>query len=283
MPNLDIDADTRWRTLFDTLATSEQSCIRDALGDELASVLEQRVLSEGDTERSDALLFGCLDPGTAAGVFLSVFVAQMGGLTEETEGCLAELLANIDVAGVVASELPDASPDAVAAALGFGLGLFSCVPELAFPGGTGPYGPPIDDEALLWRYAAGGWVVNAPTVADGVAYVGADDNNVYALAAETGEALWSFETGDVIRSTPTVTGGAVYVGSNDNHVYALDAEDGRAAVAIRHRRVGAVLPRGEWRVGLLWGAAGWRPQGPCPRLDVRRTGMGRPSALSLRR
>ena len=90
----------------------------------------------------------------------------------------------------------------------------------------GPSGPPIDDEALLWRHAAGGWVVNAPTVADGVAYVGADDNLVYALDAETGEALWSFETGDVIRSTPTVTGGAVYVGSNDNHVYALDAETG---------------------------------------------------------
>ena len=232
MPNLDIDADTRWGTLFDTLATSEQSCIRDALGDELASVLERRVLSEGDTERSDALLFGCLDPATAVGVFLSVFVAQTPGLTEEAAGCLAELLANADVAGIVASTLPDASPDAVTAALGFGLGLLSCVPELAFPGGTGPSGPPIDDEALLWRYAAGGWVVNAPTVADGVAYVGADDNNVYALDAETGEALWSFETGDVIRSTPTVTGGAVYVGSNDNHVYALDASTG--ALLWRH-------------------------------------------------
>ena len=226
MPNLDIDADTRWRTLFDTLATSEQSCISDTLGDELASVLERRVMAEGDTERSDALLFGCLDPATAVGVFLSVFVAQTPELTEDAAGCLAELLANTDVAGIVASTLPDASPDAVTVALGFGFGLLSCVPELAFPGGVGPSGPPIDDEALLWRYAAGGWVVNAPTVADGVAYVGADDNNVYALDAETGEALWSFETGDVIRSTPTVTGGAVYVGSNDNHVYALDASTG---------------------------------------------------------
>ena len=137
MPDLDIDADTRWGTLFDALTTSEQSCISDALGDELPSVLERRVISEGDTERSDVLLFGCLDPGTAAGVFLSVFVAQMGGLTEETEGCLAELLANADVAGIVASTLPDASPDAVTAALGFGLGLLSCIPELAFPAARG--------------------------------------------------------------------------------------------------------------------------------------------------
>ena len=224
--DLDIDADTRWGTLFDALTTSEQSCISDTLGDELASVLERRVMAEGDTERSDALLFGCLDPATAVGVFLSVFVAQTPELTEDAAGCLAELLANTDVAGIVASTLPDASLDAVTAALGFGLGLLSCVPELAFPGGVGPSGPPIDDEALLWRYAAGGRVVNAPTVVDGVVYTGSDDHHVYALDSSTGELRWSFETGGVIRSTPTVTGAAVYVGSNDNHVYAMDAETG---------------------------------------------------------
>ena len=85
----------------------------DALGDELANVMERRVTSEGDTERSEALLFGCLDPGTAAGIFLSGFVAQTPGLTEEAEGCLGELLADLDVAGIVASTLPDADPAAV--------------------------------------------------------------------------------------------------------------------------------------------------------------------------
>ncbi len=59
-----------------------------------------------------------------------------------------------------------------------------------------------------------------------MAYVGSDDNHVYALEAETGTLLWRFETGDVIRSTPTVAGGAVYIGSIDNHVYALDASTG---------------------------------------------------------
>ena len=258
VPNLDIDADTRWRTLFDTLATSEQSCIRDALGDELASVLEQRVLSEGDTERSDALLFGCLDPGTAAGVFLSVFVAQTPELTKDAAGCLAELLANTDVAGIVASTLPDASPDAVTSSPGVRPRPAELCPRTGVSRRhVGPSGPPIDDEALLWRYAAGGWVVNAPTVADGVAYVGADDNNVYALDAETGEALWSFETGDVIRSTPTVTGGAVYVGSNDNHVYALDASTG--ALLWRYDTGGwaQYSPTvSEWRDGLPRGASG---------------------------
>ena len=41
--DFDIDSDTLWRELMDTLTASEQSCIRDELGDELLkSVLERR-------------------------------------------------------------------------------------------------------------------------------------------------------------------------------------------------------------------------------------------------
>ena len=89
-----------------------------------------------------------------------------------------------------------------------------------------PTVPPPADDASVWSFQTGGWVVNAPTAANGVVYAGSDDNFVYALDAASGQMLWSFETGDAIRSTPTVAGGAVYVGSNDNHVYALDAITG---------------------------------------------------------
>ena len=223
----DINAGTLWGQLFDTFTTSEQSCIRTELGDDLLeSVLERRAMSEGDTEQWEASIFGCLAPETAAGIFLSALVAQMEGLTDEAEGCLRELLADADVAGIIAGTLPDASPATATAAMEFTVGLLSCVPEQMLSGSTGPPDPPQAGEFLLWRYSTGGWVVNAPTVADGVVYVGSDDNHVYALDAETGELLWRFETGGVIRSTPTVTSGAVYVGSNDNHVYALDAESG---------------------------------------------------------
>ena len=100
-------------------------------------------------------------------------------------------------------------------------------PTASLSGNTGPSVVlPRAGESLLWHYRTGGWVVNAPTVANGVVYAGSDDNHVYALDAEAGGLNWRFETGGVIRSTPTVTGGVVYVGSNDNHVYALDAETG---------------------------------------------------------
>ena len=222
-----IDTDTLWGQLFDRFSTSEQSCIRTELGDEvLESVLERRAMPEGDTQQWEASIFGCLAPETASGLFLSALVARMEGLTEEAEGCLRELLADADVADIVAGTLPDASPAAATAALKFTVGLLNCVPEQILSGDAGPPDPPQADVSLLWRNPTGGWVVNVPTVVDGVVYAGSDDNHVYALDAETGELLWRFETDDVIRSSPTVAGGAVYVGSNDNHVYALDAETG---------------------------------------------------------
>ena len=59
--DFDIDSDTLWRELMDTLTASEQSCIRDELGDEvLKSVLERRAMSEGDTQQWEVSIFGCL-------------------------------------------------------------------------------------------------------------------------------------------------------------------------------------------------------------------------------
>ncbi len=82
------------------------------------------------------------------------------------------------------------------------------------------------DASPNWTFKTDGWVLTAPVVADGVVYVGSDDGNLYALAAENGEQLLSFATGDVIRSLPSVVDGTVYFGSNDNHLYALDAATG---------------------------------------------------------
>ena len=75
-----IDTDTFWGQLFDRFTTSEQSCIRTELGDELLeSVLERRAMPEGDTQQWEASIFGCLAPETASGLFLSALVARMEG------------------------------------------------------------------------------------------------------------------------------------------------------------------------------------------------------------
>jgi outer membrane protein assembly factor BamB len=79
---------------------------------------------------------------------------------------------------------------------------------------------------LLWNYTTGGLVASSPAVANGVVYVGSEDNNVYALNATTGAQLWNYTTGGQVWSSPAVANGAVYVGSDDNNTYALNATTG---------------------------------------------------------
>lgn len=71
-----------------------------------------------------------------------------------------------------------------------------------------------------------GATASSPAVADGTVYIGNNDNQLYALDAQTGEERWGFVTENDIQSSPAVADGTVYVGSNDNHLYAIDAETG---------------------------------------------------------
>ena len=83
-----------------------------------------------------------------------------------------------------------------------------------------------DPDDALWAFETGDSVSSSPTVVDGTVFVGSDDNNVYALDANTGDKKWAFETGDWVQSSPTVVDETVYIGSRDQNVYALDANSG---------------------------------------------------------
>jgi outer membrane protein assembly factor BamB len=72
----------------------------------------------------------------------------------------------------------------------------------------------------------GGDVQSSPAVANGVVYIGSDDNNVYALNASTGILLWSYTTGGAVTSSPAVANGVVYIGSDGGNVYAFGLTGG---------------------------------------------------------
>ena len=61
----------------------------------------------------------------------------------------------------------------------------------------------------------------SPTVANGVVYVGSNDDNVYALDAASGTKKWIYHTGSFVECSPAVADGVVYVSSNDGNVYAF--------------------------------------------------------------
>src|SRR5579875_674504 len=86
--------------------------------------------------------------------------------------------------------------------------------------------PGIKGGKLKWRYQTGGAVYSSPAVANGVVYIGSNDDSIYAFNASNGTLVWSYATGGNVVSWPEVVNGVVYVGSEDNYVYALKASRG---------------------------------------------------------
>ncbi len=80
---------------------------------------------------------------------------------------------------------------------------------------------------IKWRFPTNGYVISSPAVANGVAYAGSTDGNLYALDFETGAQKWKFKTGARVTSSPAVEGGTVYFGSYDGRFYAVDAASGQ--------------------------------------------------------
>ena len=214
------------------LAPYEQSCIRREVGDELDTMLGLPVLPDEESRPWEVTAFQCLDTETASGIFLAGITSDMQGLPPEGLTCLQELVAGIDVVGVVAASAPEAGPAGAEV-----LGAFT-----GWPHGVRARADADRPRRYVRNFTAhftGGWRVLALELRHrrmGRQFPGSQRRcglrrfrrrlHLYALDAETGELLWSFETGDAIKPSPTVTGGAVYVGSNDNHVYALDAATG---------------------------------------------------------
>ena len=85
---------------------------------------------------------------------------------------------------------------------------------------------PREFHRVRWTFPTGGGIVSSPVLLDGVIYFGSNDNNVYAVAADSGRQLWAHATGGPVAATPAVARDLVYVGSYDGRFYALDARTG---------------------------------------------------------
>jgi outer membrane protein assembly factor BamB len=79
----------------------------------------------------------------------------------------------------------------------------------------------------IWEFKCEDEVRSSPVAADGVVYVGAYDNNLYALNAKNGEFLWKYPTEGGIAATPFVWKDRVLIGSEDRLLYAISSRTGR--------------------------------------------------------
>jgi serine/threonine protein kinase len=79
----------------------------------------------------------------------------------------------------------------------------------------------------IWAFTCEDEIRGAPAVANGSVFVGAYDNNLYALNAASGEFQWKYPTDGGIVSRPLVYENNVYFGSEDHRLHVLTAHSGR--------------------------------------------------------
>ena len=80
----------------------------------------------------------------------------------------------------------------------------------------------------IWKFKCEDEIRGKATVDNNVIYVGAYDNNLYALRADSGDFIWKFPTTDSIGgSTPFVYDDLVLIGSADKKLYGITKQNGR--------------------------------------------------------
>src|ERR1700682_21067 len=47
---------------------------------------------------------------------------------------------------------------------------------------------------VKWKFHTNGYVISSPAIANGAAYVGSTDGNLYAVDLQTGSQKWKFKT-----------------------------------------------------------------------------------------
>ena len=117
--------------------------------------------------------------------------------------------------------------------------VFDSNPNLAIPPTHSPAvasGSPTETSAVpvpaqvqpIWQFKCEDEIRGKAAVSGNMVYVGAYDNNLYALSSDTGEFAWKFPASDSIGgSTPFVYDDHILIGSVDKHLYSIQRRTGR--------------------------------------------------------
>ncbi|MBP9000421.1 MAG: PQQ-binding-like beta-propeller repeat protein, partial [Bacteroidales bacterium] len=80
---------------------------------------------------------------------------------------------------------------------------------------------------LLWKFQCEDEIRGSPAASKDVVYIGAYDNNLYALRSENGEMLWKCPSEGGVVGKPLVLEDAIYFGSEDGNIYAVFQRNGK--------------------------------------------------------
>ncbi len=91
------------------------------------------------------------------------------------------------------------------------------------------YAISLSEGKLLWKYATDGGLPGSPSAHQDLIVIGSEDRRLHVIAARTGRIQWSYYADGPIRSTPRIADGHVFFGADDNALHAVNLANGRKA------------------------------------------------------
>ncbi len=88
-------------------------------------------------------------------------------------------------------------------------------------------GSQTQDINPIWKFKCEDEIRSTPAVAGGTVFVGAYDNNLYALSSRDGALRWKYPAADGIGASPFVYKDTIFIGSADANLYSIHANTGR--------------------------------------------------------
>jgi serine/threonine protein kinase len=79
---------------------------------------------------------------------------------------------------------------------------------------------------FMWKFPAQGGIVSKPLVFDNLVYFGSSDHNLYSISTRTGKLNWTFTTNGAVRTSPRLAEGHVFIGSDDCYLHAVNILSG---------------------------------------------------------
>lgn len=91
------------------------------------------------------------------------------------------------------------------------------------------YALSLADGRLLWKYATDGGLPGSPVIHHDLVLIGSEDHRLHAVSARSGRIQWAYYTDGPVRATPRVAEGHALVGSDDFYLHAVNLSTGRRA------------------------------------------------------
>ena len=86
-----------------------------------------------------------------------------------------------------------------------------------------------EDGQLIWKYATDGGLPGSPIVNDDTVLIGSEDRRLHAVSARSGRIQWAYYTDGPVRATPSISEGHCFIGSDDGYLHAVNLQTGRRA------------------------------------------------------